>query len=143
MNAASKLKFALKHLRDILNNDNLTNEDDERAVQEKFNDSKAKLETIIVQFSKNIECIKQYKLDMQKCVNEEHQVIDSTSAKSSRNANLQQHATKTCDSFKGEFIVTNKNRLEIIATIEDILKIVAKRFKQLPEDLVNYLESVT
>ena len=37
-NAASKLKDALNHLREILNKDNQTNEDDERAAQEKFND---------------------------------------------------------------------------------------------------------
>ena len=72
---------------------------------------------MIVQLAENIERTKKNKLDMKQCINEEQKVIDFASTKFGRNANLQQHAAKMFDSLNGEFIVSNKKRLDIIATI--------------------------
>ncbi len=79
---------------------------------------------------------------MNKCIEQEGAVIATAEKKLARNAGLQESASKMCSQFAGEFIHATKSRTEEIATINEILVIIEKRFGTLPKDIVDYLHNV-
>jgi DNA repair exonuclease SbcCD ATPase subunit len=139
---AQKLKEALDKLLEILVKDNDKNEKTEAKLQEIFDKYKQRLEKAIAKLGDNIKRTEKQIREMNKCVNVEKKISGQASAKLNRNGTLKKNAEKMCLNFNAEFIKATKNRLEIISTIRQVLKIVAKRFKQLPKDLVDYLDKV-
>jgi len=61
-------------------------------------------------------------------------------SKKHRNEKLLDLAGKTCTDFAREFVTATKNRLREMRVISQILKIMRRRFGELPKDLVDYLE---
>jgi transposase len=138
----ARLKQALNDLLTRIRNDSKTNDADENKAVAIFNKYKARLDAVIDTLRKNIKRVKQQIVDMTRCIETEGKIIASASAKLSRNGNLLKHADNMCKAFNKEFIEATYNRLDEIKTMHEILKIVARRFKKLPRDLITYLETV-
>jgi hypothetical protein len=139
---ANKLKSLLNQLFNRLKSDNKANNKYEKAAANAFADYAAKLGAIISTLKRNIQRTKKQIVDMTRCVDVENGVIAAASAKISRNSQLRGNARRMCHSFNKEFIDATYNRLDEIRTMRDILVIVRRRFKQIPTDLIDYLESV-
>jgi len=128
------------HLR--IKSDNESNEKDERRAAQIFAAYKKRLSKVINTLSANIKRVKKQIADMKRCIDKEGGIIAKSLAKLVRNGNLFKNAMKMCSSFNHEFIEATYNRLNEIKTMHQILEIVARRFKDLPRDLVQYLEDV-
>lgn len=139
---ADKLNRLLNALWKRLNDDNANNDAEEKKAAAVFAVYEAKLIAIINTLAKNIKRVKKQIEDMQRCITTEDAVIASASAKISRNTTLMNNAARMCKHFNGEFIEATMNRLDEMKTMGDILKIVKRRFKDLPKDLVEYLETI-
>jgi hypothetical protein len=122
--------------------DNESNEVDERKAAQVFASYKKRLLRVINTLAINIKRVKKQIVDMKRCIDVEGGIIATASAKIHRNSKLLHQAINMCGSFNKEFIEATLNRLNEIKTMNEILKIVAKRFKQLPKDLIAYLEDV-
>jgi len=136
------LKNQLSGLRNRLVVDAKQNDENEQKAQALFNALKQRLEAIIAKLTADIARTEKQIAEMNACVASETAIITSASNKLKRNKTLQTSAAHTCSDFAQEFIKATKNRLEEIATVQQIIDIVKKRFSQLPTDLVNYLEEV-
>jgi hypothetical protein len=139
---AAQLKNLLNQLLARLKSDHKQNNLAERKSAKAFADYAAKLNNIISTLKRNIKRTKQQITDMNRCVDTENGIIAKASAKNARNAKLRDAAAKMCHSFNNEFIDATLNRLDEIQTMKDILVIVQRRFKKIPADLIDYLESV-
>jgi len=141
-----KLKQRLVDLLNQLNlrikSDNESNEKDERRAAQIFGAYKKRLQKVINTLSANIKRVKKQIADMKRCIDTEGGIIAKSLAKLVRNRNLLKNAMNMCGSFNKEFIEATYNRLNEITTMHQILAIVAHRFKDLPADLVKYLEDV-
>jgi len=125
-----------------LKSDNKANNAFERKAAKAFADYAGKLTAIINTLKRNIKRTKKQISDMNRCMDTENGIIAQASAKRSRNATLKRNARRMCHSFNKEFIEATYNRLDEIRTMKDILVIVKRRFKNIPADLISYLESV-
>jgi hypothetical protein len=139
---ATKLKTTLNNLLFRLKADYKTNEEIEKAAIVAFNKLKNRLEKAISTLTKDIDRTKKQITAMEKCVAEENKIIHSANNKFRRNDSLKVAAEKMCAQFIREFIHAYNSRVEEIEVIRQILKIIEKRFGQLPADLKVYLESV-
>jgi vacuolar-type H+-ATPase subunit I/STV1 len=138
----NKLRKVLSELLNRLNTDNKQNNADEKKAITLFNAYRAKLTKVINTLERNIKRTRKQIVEMRQCVDAETKVMKTASKKLSRNATLKSNAQKMCAAFNSEFIDATRNRLDEVKTMQEILKIVAKRFKSLPQDIVAYLETV-
>jgi len=138
---ATKLKTLLTDLYNKLKADNKNNDKAEAAAQSAFNTYASKLTKVIDTLAKNIQRTNDQITRMTNCIDTENKVIAASSAKFARNNALKLQASKMCSAFAAEFIEATKNRLNEMNTMREIIAIVAKRFKKMPADLVEYLES--
>jgi predicted nucleic acid-binding Zn-ribbon protein len=139
------VKSLKDHLKDLINRlkaDSHENDVREAKAVKIFRALKAKLEAIIGELSKDISRTKKQIRDMKKCIVDEKAVMVSASNKIRRNTKLLKSAKHTCADFARAFVKATKNRLEEIKTVNQVIVIVKRRFKQLPHDLVKYLEEV-
>lgn len=136
------LKTQLANLRNKLVTDSKQNDLDEEKAVKLFNALKARLDALIGKLASDIARTKKQIADMKQCIATEQAVITSATNKLSRNKQLAAAASHTCQDFAQEFVKATKNRLEEIKTVRTIIDIVKKRFKELPADLVKYLEEV-
>jgi len=138
---ANKLKNLLSDLYNKLKSDSAANDKLEQTRQNAYNVYAAKLNAVISTLAKNIKRTEEQITRMTKCIDTENGVMATASAKFARNSALRNQASKMCSSFAKEFIEATRNRLDEIRTMGEIIAIVAKRFKKMPQDLVEYLES--
>jgi Txe/YoeB family toxin of Txe-Axe toxin-antitoxin module len=138
----AKLRTALTTLLARIQTDNNANEKAEKLAAAAFKKYSARLNKVINTLRRNIQRVKKQIVAMTKCVEHETQILKLAAKKQARNAVLKANAAKMCKSFNKEFIEATYNRLNEIKTMKEILVIVAKRFKDLPKDLVKYLEEV-
>lgn len=138
----AKLKRVLNELLARLVADNQKNEEDERKAVIAFNLYKKRLEAAIATLNKNIKRTEQQIRDMTKSIAVETKIITQSGKKLQRNDGLRIAAQKLCAACNKEFIEATKARLDEIATMQAILKIAARRLKEMPKDLVDFLESV-
>jgi len=132
------------HLRNLLNKlivDSKQNDNDEAKAQAAFDKVKAELMVIIGKLQADIKKTKTQITNMNACVANEGKIMTAANSKLSRNGKLLDLAGKTCTDFTREFISATKNRLSEMNVITQILKIMKKRFGQLPEDMLEYLRS--
>lgn len=138
----AKLRGALSDLNNRIRHDNHLNEKLEQAAVHAFNKYSRRLTKVINTLRNNIKRVKKQIVDMTRCIENETKVLEAATRKLARNDALARQAAKMCDSFNKEFIEATYNRLDEIKTMNEICKIVARRFKHLPGDLVKYLERV-
>jgi N-acetylglucosamine kinase-like BadF-type ATPase len=138
----NNLKTQLSNLMMKLVTDSKQNDINEALAAKLFNELKARLEAIISKLASDIIRTEKQITDMNACIANEQAIITTASNKLNRNKTLQSAASHTCSDFAQEFVKATKNRLEEIQTVQQIIDIVKKRFKDLPEDLVKYLEEV-
>jgi len=138
----NRLRALLADLLKRITADNNANEAAEKAAVAVFNKYKNRLDKVINTLQRNVDRVQKQIRDMRACVAREGAVMASSSAKIARNAKLLKSAGAMCKSFNKEFIEATYNRLNEIKTMQEILVIVLKRFKDLPRDLVKYLEQV-
>jgi len=143
--AQTKTVASLKtHLRNLLNKlvvDSKQNDIDEQKAQAAFDKVKAKLLAIISRLQKDIGRTKKQIIAMKACVANEGKIMTTANGKLNRNQKLLDLAGKTCTDFTREFITATKNRLSEMNVISEILKIMEKRFGELPQELVEYLRA--
>lgn len=139
---ATQLKNAVTSLLQRIEADNQENERIEAVAVEAFNKLKATLEANIQSLKDNIAKAEEQIELMQNCIDEEDKIIQEAQAKLARNTQLRDSASEMCDTFAKEFVEATKARLDEIKTVQEIIQICAKRFGQLPEDLVGYLTTV-
>jgi hypothetical protein len=139
---AGRLKDTLTELVNRIKKDSDTNDATERSAQATFKKYAARLNKVIATLRANIKRVKKQIVDMTRCIETENKIIKTASLKLSRNSQLRDNARRMCGSFNKEFIEATYNRLNEIKTMNEILTIVARRFKDLPRDLVAYLERV-
>jgi chromosome segregation ATPase len=137
-----KLKAAVQSLIDRIQADWQKNEDDEAAAVAAFLVLKGKLDNAIAALKENIKQAKKQISEMKKCVEEEGAILGKAQAKLARNSNLKKSAQSMCGTFAKEFIEATNARKEEVETIKEILKIIEKRFGEIPGDLKKYLTSV-
>jgi vacuolar-type H+-ATPase subunit I/STV1 len=125
----AKLMNALKQLITKISTDNAKNEADERRAVAIFTKYKARLDKVINTLQVNVNRVRKQIKEMKRCIAIEGGIIATAGKKIARNLKLLQHAEKMCKSFNKEFIKATYNRLDEIRTMQTILKIVAKRFK--------------
>jgi len=138
-----RLNTALAKLLNRLKLDEKTNRKDEAKAASLFASYKSKLERIINTLVKNIKRVKIQINKMKKCMDTEGGIIAKALNKLKRNSKLRGNANKMCISFNKGFIHATHSRLDEISTMNEIIKIVKRRFKKIPSDLVSYLESVS
>jgi hypothetical protein len=138
----AKLKQILEDLLALLKKDHRLNEEQEAKSVRIFLKYKARLLAVISTLVKNIKRTKKQINDMHRCIDHEARIFADASKKLSRNATLKANAIKMCNSFNNEFIDATKNRLDEIKTMKEILEIVARRFKNLPQDIISYLQDI-
>jgi len=139
---AKKLHDLLHQLFDRLKSDNKANNKMEAASEKAFADYASKLKAIITTLKKNIKKTKNQITSMTRCVETEDGIIAKALSKFGRNKQLRNAARKMCHAFNSEFIEATKNRLDEVKTMKEILVIVNRRFKKIPHDIIDYLESV-
>jgi chromosome segregation ATPase len=140
--ATKNLKDALDKLLVSLVEDLAEIERVEAERQAAFEKFKALLEKSIEVLEKQVEAVKEQIEKMEECVNTEQAILFEAAQKLNRNADLKDSAEKMCQKFAQEFVDATKNRLAEITAVKAILDICKKRFGELPEDLVKYLDSV-
>jgi flagellar hook-basal body complex protein FliE len=138
----AKLKRVLSELLAKLEADNKENDEEEAKRAKIYAVLKAKLTKIINTLARAIKKVEKQIKDMQRCMTTEKKIMKTASSKLSRNDTLRQNAAKMCVSFNKEFIQATLDRLDEIKTMNEILVIVTKRFKDLPKSIIGYLESV-
>jgi exonuclease VII small subunit len=132
------------HLRTLLNTlivDSKRNDEDENKSQAAFERVKKELEAIIDKLRRDITRTNTQITNMTACTANEGKIMATANNKLSRNKKLNDLAGKTCTDFAKEFISATKNRLSEMDVISQILKIMEKRFGQLPADLTAYLRA--
>ncbi len=137
-----KLKNAVQTLIERIQADWQKNEDDEAKAVAAFLILKAKLDNAIEALKANIKKAKEQIEAMKKCVADEAAILSEALAKLTRNSGLKKSAKQMCSTFAKEFIEATNARKEEVQTIREILKIIEKRFGEIPGDLKNYLTSV-
>lgn len=140
--AAQKLKLALEELLNNLKTDFQANEEEEQKLLKAFEELRTRLEAAIASLTTNIAVTKEQIIKMTACVATEDAVIASAQAKLNRNSQLKDSASKMCADFAREFVHAFNSRVEEIKMVREVLEIIHKRFKNVPEDLKIYLESV-
>lgn len=136
------LRAALDNLVKRLRDDAHKNDVTEANAAAAFKKYSARLNKVIGTLRRTIKRLKEQIVRMTKCIDEEDKIIKASGNKIARNELLRKKAAKMCDSFNKDFIEATYNRLDEIKTMKTILKIVAKRFKKLPRDLIQYLNKV-
>jgi hypothetical protein len=139
---AGRLKDTLTELVNRIKKDSDTNDANERSAQAAFKKYAARLNKVIATLRKNIKRVKKQIVDMTRCIDHESKIIKTASLKLARNTQLRNNAANMCRSFNKEFIEATYNRLNEIKTMNEIMVIISRRFKELPNDLVAYLERV-
>ncbi len=137
-----KLRKALNLLVRRLRKDNARNNREERKARFAWRRYSARLRKAISALKRNIKKIRRQIIFMAKCKRTETRVIRKAAAKRARNSTLRKNARKMCRSFNKEFLVATYHRLDEIKTMAIIIKIVRRRFKNLPKGLVAYLRRV-
>jgi len=137
----STLKSQLTSLLNKLVVDSKQNDIDEAKALAAFEKVKAQLTAIITRLTKDIAKTNSQITAMNACVANEGKIMATSNAKLSRNNKLLVLAGKTCTDFTREFITATKNRLSEMKVIAEILKIMEKRFGELPHNLVQYLHA--
>jgi len=141
---AKTVKGLKDHLTALLNKlivDAKQNDIDEAKAQAAFEKVKAQLLKIIAKLREDIKKTKTQITNMNACVASEGKIMTTANNKRSRNHKLLVLAGKTCTDFAKEFVAATKNRLSEMKVITEILKIMKKRFGELPTELVSYLEA--
>jgi hypothetical protein len=138
----ARLKNALTTLNARIKRDNALNESTERQAAAIFKKYSNKLKALIRTLRKNVRRVKKQIVDMTRCVDKETKILNTAQKKLARNHKLMIQAARMCKSFNKEFIEATYNRLDEIKTMQEIIKIVKRRFKKLPKDLISYLDSV-
>jgi len=132
------------HLNNLLNKlivDSKQNDIDEAKAQAAYEKVKAELLKLIARLQSDIKRTKTQITTMTSCVATEGKIMATANNKLQRNSKLLDLAGKTCTDFTREFINATKNRLSEMHVISQILKIMKKRFGQLPNELVEYLRA--
>jgi len=132
------------HLRKLLNKlivDSKQNDLDEAKAQAAFEKVKKELVAIIAKLRADIKKTKTQIVNMNSCIADEGKILTQAGSKKHRNQKLLDLAGKTCTDFAREFVTATKNRVREMKVITQILKIMKKRFGELPKDLVSYLEA--
>jgi hypothetical protein len=137
-----RLKETLSTLLKSIQKGNNENNAAEAESLKVFQAYSLKLNRIIATLRRNIKRVQRQIVDMNRCVQRETQVCNQALNKSQRNENLRKNAARMCKAFNKEFIQATYNRLDEIKTMNEILKIVGKRFKKLPKDLVAHLITI-
>lgn len=138
----NKLVALLNDLLSRIQRDNKRNNEIERSSVAAFTKYKARLTKVINTLSRNIARVEKQIKEMKNCVAVEGGVIATALKKLDRNSKLLAQARNMCNNFNKEFIDATVNRLNEIGTMAHIIRIVNHRFKELPRDLVKYLEEV-
>jgi hypothetical protein len=138
----NRLLTLIKELRAKIQHDHEQNEAIEQASAKIFAVYKRRLDAVIAVIQKNVNRVRKQIVDMTRCIDEESAIIVSSNNKYNRNHKLLVQAEKMCKNFNKEFIEATYNRLNEIKTMQEIMTIVAKRFKHLPKHLIEYLEEV-
>jgi hypothetical protein len=142
MDLKSRLVTLLDNLLAKIKADNKSNDEDEVRAAGIFATYKNRLMKVINTLSINIKRVQKQIKEMTRCVATEGAIIAKATFKITRNEKLLKNAVNMCGSFNQEFITATYNRIDEIKTMQEILTIVGKRFKDLPEGLVNYLVTV-
>jgi len=132
------------HLRKLLNKlivDSKQNDLDEAKAQAAFEKVKKELVSIIAKLRADIKKTKSQIVNMNSCIASEGKILSQSGNKKHRNQKLLDLAGKTCTDFAREFVTATKNRVREMKVITQILKIMKKRFGELPKDLVSYLDA--
>jgi len=135
-----RLQTALQALMTRLKTDNAENNRVEKVAAAVYAVYAKRVKAVINTLRQNIKRLKAQIVRMTRCVDKETQVMAKAAKKEARNTVLRKNAQRMCKSFNKEFIEATYNRLDEIKTMQEILKIVKNRFKDLPADLVAYLE---
>jgi len=132
------------HLRKLLNKlivDSKQNDLDEAKAQAAYEKVKKELVSIIDKLRADIKKTKSQIVNMNSCIASEGKILSQSGNKKHRNQKLLDLAGKTCTDFAREFVTATKNRVREMNVITQILKIMKKRFGEIPKDLVSYLEA--
>merc|ERR1712032_1322373 len=113
------------------------------------NKRQADFEAFLIKVNKNIADLKENidRLDAQiqsntECVARETAVINEATAKSTRNADLKEKATKMCAKFVEEVKQAQEARRIEVGVVRQVLGLMKVRFGNVPERLTDYLDSV-
>jgi len=132
----------LNTLKNKLIVDSRQNDLNEAKAQKIFDELKARLVAIINKLARDIARTRTQIREMKICVATETAIFNTANNKLLRNRRLKKAAAHTCADFAREFVEATRNRLEEIRTLHEVLKICARRFGELPHDLIAYLEEV-
>jgi len=141
---AKTVKDLKTHLRKLLNKlivDSKQNDIDEDKAQAAFEKVKKALLKVIDKLRKDIKLTKTQITNMTACTANEGKIMTTANNKLHRNSKLLKLAGKTCTDFAREFITATKNRLSEMQVISQILKIMKRRFGELPKDFVDFLNA--
>jgi len=136
------IKNLVVNLKNRLIADSHQNNLNEQNAANLFTKFKIGMDKIISSLSNDIQRTNSQISKMKECAANETAIITSATSKLARNENLQNSARLTCIDFAAEFVSATKNRFEEIGTVNTIITICAKRFGELPEELVTYLKNV-
>jgi len=139
---AGNLRKQISNLRNRLVADSHQNDLNEQNAQKLFDKFKANMVRLISVLTNDINRTKQQITLMTNCVANETAVLTKAASKIARNDALMKAAQHTCSDFTKEFVAATKNRLEEINTVNTIIKICAKRFGELPKELISYLKEI-
>ena len=138
----SKLKDNLRSLLNKLVIDSKTNDGDEDKAQAAYEKLKAELIKLIDELNENIASTNAQIVSMRNCSSAETKIMTVANNKLNRNSRLLHLSGQTCTDFTKEFIHATKNRLGEMDVINQIIRIMNKRFGEIPKDLINYLNSI-
>lgn len=140
---------AAKTLQDKLKELLATLEADLNRIIEVENQRVADFAAFLVAVNKNIadleasiEDLKKQIKSMTECVARESAVISEASSKQARNTDLRAKALAMCTQFAKEVMEATKARRTEMAVIEEILTLLKVRFGKIPQNLVDYMESI-
>lgn len=126
-----------------------TLETDLNKIIEVENQRVADFNAFLVAVNKNIDDLEKSIVDlnaqiknMSECVAREGAIIADASAKETRNADLRAKAAKMCIEFAKEVMEATKARKTEMAVIEEILALLKIRFGKVPQNLINYMETI-
>jgi hypothetical protein len=132
----------LSNLKNKLIVDSKQNDINEAKAQKIFEQLRNRLTAIINKLTSDISRTRTQIRKMKNCVATEGAIMRTAQNKVLRNKRLKNAAGHTCADFAREFVEATRNRLEEIRTLQEVMAICARRFGQLPHDLVSYLEQV-
>ena len=145
LNQAGTIKSLVSHLNNLKNKlivDSRQNDLNEQKAVKIFNQLRVRLTAIINKLASDISRTVAQIREMKNCVATEGAIMSTANNKVLRNRRLKNSAGHTCADFARTFVDATRNRRAEIVTIREVMVICQKRFGQLPNDLVTYLNQV-